>query len=68
MTTSQKNVAIVLQVSSPVSSYCRRGAEDLGELRVGVQAGEPVLAPGQRIEHRVVIEPLGELEVLLVRR
>ena len=42
------------------------GAEDLGKLRVGVQPGELVLAPRERIEHGVVVEPLRELQVLLL--
>ena len=42
------------------------GADELGDLRVGVQAGEAVLALRGRADDRHVVEPPGDLQVLLL--
>ena len=63
-TVSQKN-------SEAVSSGLARqlvlpgGADELGNLGIGVQAGERVAWCGRRVENRMVVEPCGELQVLV---
>ena len=41
-----------------------RGADELGDLGVRVQAGQGVSPLGGRVQDGLVVEPLGELEVL----
>ena len=41
-------------------------ADELGDLRVGVQAGQGVAPAGGRIEDRVVVEPKRQVEILAV--
>ena len=66
-TVFQKKLEAIFSGSWAVNSYCRR-ADELWDLRVGVQAGEHVDAAGERPDECLVIEALRDFEIFLLAR